>query len=230
MPQHIKITVSRKTLFEDSFQQVKRPAVTQSSLNTGEVCFNIALCAIQRMCFPFSASSWSHVDLVLIKLHRQRNRNIPIYSKVMRSIVKWQREKYWTCLFNAWSLCFAMTALRCFLYEETHLSQCSGGIWDILPNRQSLDLEDSRKLAGEAWSSVPSTTVLQCLSLVIGWAVPSPLFSSSGIRWQSRTQCVLCCCRPVGRVTCISSSLSWWMATDSSKATPVAFLHSSSLW
>lgn len=45
-------------------------------------------------------------------------------------------------------------------------------------------------LAGESWSSVPFTNVLLDWSVVIDWAIQTPLFSSSGTNWPSLLQYV----------------------------------------
>ena len=80
-------------------------------------------------------------------------------------------------------------------------------------SKQSPNVEGSGGPAGESLSSVPSTNVLLGSSRVIDWAIPTSLFSFSGTSWESPLQYVLDHC-PVGRSTRISSSLSWWMATD----------------
>lgn len=54
MPQHIKITVTRKTLFEDSFQQV---FITQSSLNCEEMFFTL------RPLFHLPLRGYAHLQL-----------------------------------------------------------------------------------------------------------------------------------------------------------------------
>lgn len=54
MPQHIKITVTRKTLFEDSFQQV---FITQSSLNCEKMFFTL------RPLFHLPLRGYAHLQL-----------------------------------------------------------------------------------------------------------------------------------------------------------------------
>lgn len=118
---------------------------------------------------------------------------------------------------------FAMTASRRFLYEDTNLSHCPGAVLAHSFKQTVFKCWGFRGAAGE--SSVASTNVLLSSSRVIDRVIPTPLFSFSWTSCESPLQYVLDCC-PVGGSTRISSSLSWWMATDSSQEYPDVQLHS----
>lgn len=63
MPQHIKITVTRKTLFEDSFQQVKIQSHTDHWTPERFTFTLIPLFAILKMCLTCCFSALIQVSL-----------------------------------------------------------------------------------------------------------------------------------------------------------------------
>lgn len=94
-------------------------------------------------------------------------------------------------------------------------SQCSGRIL-VLSSKQTV-------FKHWIFQGPSSTNALLCLNLVIDWAIPTTLFSSSGTNSESLLQYVLDR-SPTGRSIRISSSSPWWMGTDSNQKFPGIWL------
>lgn len=129
MPQHIKITVSRKTLFEDSFQQVSFRAHRNvgSWFLHSDHCF---ICHWEDM-LTYAASSWSPAVLVInlskwkLQLVYDLQKCKCVLNDVSFSIPVFWQQWIKLCFIKGRAIISDLTLPHCYYHFTVFLS-CSG--------------------------------------------------------------------------------------------------------